>query len=59
VVDLKRCIGCALCATGCDTDAVEMVRREEVPETPGSMPELGVEVLKSRGKLEEFLEEIK
>ena len=59
VVDLKRCIGCALCATGCDTDAVEMVRREKVPETPGSMPELGVEVLKSRGKLEEFLEEIK
>jgi NAD-dependent dihydropyrimidine dehydrogenase PreA subunit/DNA-binding transcriptional ArsR family regulator len=59
VVDVKRCIGCALCATGCDTDAVEMARREELPRTPGTMPELGVEVLKARGKLEEFLEEVK
>jgi Pyruvate/2-oxoacid:ferredoxin oxidoreductase delta subunit len=56
VIDEDRCLGCALCATGCDTDAVEMARREVIPQTPETMPELGIDVLKKRGKLEEFIE---
>jgi NAD-dependent dihydropyrimidine dehydrogenase PreA subunit len=59
VIDQDRCIGCALCATGCDTGAMEMKRREEMPATPATMPELGIEALKSRGKLEEFIELLK
>jgi Pyruvate/2-oxoacid:ferredoxin oxidoreductase delta subunit/DNA-binding transcriptional ArsR family regulator len=55
-VDTDRCIGCALCATGCDTEAVEMVRRIDLPATPTTMPEMGVKILESKGKLEEFIE---
>ena len=56
VVNDEKCIGCALCATGCDTDAVEMVRRIDLPATPTTMPEMGVKILESKGKLEEFIE---
>lgn len=56
VVDPKRCIGCALCVTGCEFEAVGLERRTDLPETPGSMPELGIELLRSRGKLDEFIE---
>ncbi len=59
VIDEDPCIGCALCVTGCDTAAMGLKRREELPETPANMPELGIEVLKNRGKLEEFIEVIK
>lgn len=55
VIDLDRCIGCGLCVTGCDTGAMEAVRREEPPRTPGSMRELGARVLSARGRLEDFL----
>ena len=59
VVKKERCIGCGLCASGCSTDAVELYRRDDLPATPESMPALGLEVLKARGKLEEFLEEVR
>lgn len=55
----ERCIGCGLCVTGCDTDALSLVRREEVPETPRSMKEMGVESLRKKGKLQDFLEVLK
>jgi len=55
VINEDRCIGCALCVTGCDTDAFELVRRDDPLAVPGSMPEMAVEVLKNRGKLEEFI----
>ncbi len=56
VIDMDRCIGCALCVTGCDTGAMDMKRREEMPETPATMPELAIDVLRKRGKLDEFIE---
>jgi len=56
VVDTGRCIGCALCVTGCDVGAVGLVRREELPVTPGNLVEFGKILLDSRGKLEEFVE---
>ena len=59
VIDLARCIGCGLCVTGCDTDALELVRREEVPEIPRSMKEMGIESLRKKGKLQDFIEVLK
>ena len=59
VINNDRCIGCALCVTGCETDAMRLRRREEAPEVPESMRQMGVEVLKRRGRLEDFLEAIK
>jgi electron transport complex protein RnfB len=59
VIDLARCIGCGLCVTGCDTDALGLARREEVPETPGSMKEMGIASLRKKGKLQDFIEVLK
>jgi hypothetical protein len=32
------------------------VRRIDLPATPTTMPEMGVKILESKGKLEEFIE---
>jgi hypothetical protein len=45
--------------TGCDTGALALVRREVVPETPLSMKEMGVESLRRKGTLEDFLKVLK
>ncbi|MBU4385939.1 MAG: 4Fe-4S binding protein [Actinobacteria bacterium] len=55
-VDAGRCIGCALCVTGCPDEAVDLKRRDTIPETPATMPEMAVAVLERKGKLEEFIE---
>jgi Na+-translocating ferredoxin:NAD+ oxidoreductase subunit B len=55
----ERCIGCGLCVTGCSTDALELVRREEAPEVPLSMKEMGVETLRQKGTLQDFLDVLK
>lgn len=34
VVDLDRCFGCAVCATGCPDDAIQMVNKPGYPEIP-------------------------
>ena len=59
VINNDRCIGCALCVTGCETGAMRLKRREEAPEVPESMRQMGVEALKRRGRLEDFLEAIR
>ena len=58
-IDEARCIGCGLCVTGCDTGALALVRREVVPETPRSMKDMGVESLRRKGTLEDFLKVLK
>jgi Fe-S-cluster-containing hydrogenase component 2 len=55
-VDTDRCIGCGVCVSGCDTDAVELVRREEAPVPPATMREFGIKTLQNKGKLAEFIE---
>jgi Fe-S-cluster-containing hydrogenase component 2 len=33
-VNLDRCIGCGVCATGCLSEAIEMEERGGIPEPP-------------------------
>ena len=33
-VDLDRCFGCAVCATGCTEEAITMVNKPGFPEPP-------------------------
>ena len=33
-VDLHRCFGCAVCATGCPSEAIVMVNKLDFPEPP-------------------------
>jgi Fe-S-cluster-containing hydrogenase component 2 len=34
LVNLDRCIGCGVCATGCPSEAIVMEEREEIPIPP-------------------------
>ncbi len=58
VVDQDACIGCGLCVTGCPNQAMYLLRREEVPVPPGTTAEMGVRILREKGKLEAFIEVI-
>jgi electron transport complex protein RnfB len=55
-VDLERCIGCGLCATGCEAGAINMVPREQAPDTPKTISEMGLTVAGEKGRLEQFIE---
>jgi len=33
-VDFDRCFGCAVCATGCPSEAIVMVNKPDFPEPP-------------------------
>ena len=39
-VNLDRCFGCAVCATGCPTDAILMVVKSDFPIPPKDPKEL-------------------
>ncbi|NPV58542.1 MAG: 4Fe-4S binding protein [Actinobacteria bacterium] len=51
VVDGARCIGCGLCVRNCPSCALEVVEREGWREPAADVVELGVTVLKERGRL--------
>jgi len=33
-VDLDKCFGCAVCATGCPSEAIVMIKKPDFPEPP-------------------------
>ncbi len=39
-VNLDRCFGCAVCATGCPSDAIAMEAKPDFPEPPKDPKEL-------------------
>ncbi|MEW6554482.1 MAG: 4Fe-4S binding protein [Actinomycetota bacterium] len=51
VVDVNRCIGCGQCVSNCPSLAVAVLVREDWKEPAGNLVELGMAVLKERGKL--------
>ncbi len=40
VVDLDRCFGCAVCAAGCEQEAIVMEAKTGFPEPPKTMKDL-------------------
>lgn len=59
VVNKNDCIGCGLCVTGCPAGAMELIQREQEIDTPKTSKELILQVLKEKGKLENFLKIMK
>lgn len=54
-VSAERCIGCGLCVTGCPSDAMKLVRREDAKKPAASNRELGMTLLSEKGKLDRFM----
>jgi ferredoxin len=54
-VDAGRCIGCGLCVTGCDVQAVRLVARQNPPDPPRTITEMGLQIASEKGKAEDFI----
>jgi Fe-S-cluster-containing hydrogenase component 2 len=51
VIDTSKCIGCGLCVSHCPSEAVETIEREDWKEPASNIVELGVSILKERGRI--------
>ena len=50
VVDLDRCFGCAVCATGCEFEAIQMEAKPDFPVPPKDTKELVASIKASYAK---------
>ncbi|MFC1474936.1 hypothetical protein ACFLQK_02715 [bacterium] len=55
VIDEAKCLGCGLCVTGCNDEAMKLVRRGERTEPAKTNRDMGITVLTEQGKLEGFM----
>jgi ferredoxin len=53
--DLERCIGCGLCVARCDAEAVHPVPRQQPPDPPQTIVEMGLKIAAEKGKQEDFI----
>jgi len=51
VIDMNKCIGCGLCVSHCPSEAMEIIAREDWKEPAANIVELGVSILKERGRI--------
>ena len=58
-VNPQRCIGCGLCASACDAEAIVLIPREGVEAPPATASEMGLRALTEKGRAEEFLKLMK
>jgi electron transport complex protein RnfB len=52
----EKCIGCGLCTSAYPERAFELRKREHPPDVPATLRDMGLQVIKEKGKLEAFLE---
>ncbi|MDD5167206.1 MAG: 4Fe-4S dicluster domain-containing protein [Syntrophales bacterium] len=55
VVNAAECIGCGLCVSGCPTEAIVLLEREQIPAVPATIQDMAVKVLQEKGRLEAFM----
>ena len=53
-INSTLCIGCGLCVTGCPEDALKLVRREDARLPAPTGRDIGMTILKERGRTEEI-----
>ncbi len=54
-INIDNCIGCGLCVTGCPEEAMKLLRREGWREPVDKVRDIGMTILKERGKEKDIL----
>ena len=50
-----KCIGCCLCVTGCPSEAIQLIKRKEPPNTPKTMRDMVFNIASEKGKLDRLM----